>query len=189
MAKLIAERADIIPALGELFRELGFGGTSIARITERTGLGKGSLYHFFPGGKEQMAQAVLDDVAAWFESNVFAPLRGRGDPKEGIRHMFTEVNRFFRSGRRVCLVGAFALDDTRDLFADSVRSYFSGWTAALAGALKRGGADGKTARRTSEDIVAGIQGALVLSRSLDDPSVFARTLQRLRKQAEEVLGG
>jgi hypothetical protein len=29
-------------------------------------LGKGSLYHFFPGGKEDMAKAVLDEVAVWF---------------------------------------------------------------------------------------------------------------------------
>jgi len=139
MAKTVTERAEVIPVLGELFRELGFAGTSLTQITERTGLGKGSLYHFFPGGKEEMAQAVLEDVATWFESNVYAPLRDAPDPRIGIERMFNEDEHFFRSGRRVCLVGAFALDETRDRFPAAVRSYFAAWTTALAGALRRGG--------------------------------------------------
>ncbi|HKX35432.1 MAG TPA: TetR/AcrR family transcriptional regulator, partial [Rhizorhapis sp.] len=52
MAKTVKERSDIIPVLGEVFREHGFEGASLAIISARTGLGKGSLYHFFPGGKE-----------------------------------------------------------------------------------------------------------------------------------------
>ena len=80
MVRKIAERGDAIPALAEIFREHGFAGASLSEITKRTGLGKGSLYHFFPNGKEEMAQAVLDDVAGWFETNVFMPLRESEDP-------------------------------------------------------------------------------------------------------------
>lgn len=189
MAKAVTERGDAIPLLGELFREQGFAGASLAQITERTGLGKGSLYHFFPGGKEEMAQAVLDDIAAWFEINVFAPLRIGSDSLGGIRRMFQEVDRFFRSGRRICLVGAFAIDDTRDRFATTVQSYFAAWTAALADALKRGGADTRAAREMAEDIVGGIQGALVLARALDDPTVFTRALRHLQRRAETLTGG
>lgn len=189
MAKTVTERTDVIPLLGELFREQGFAGASLAQITERTGLGKGSLYHFFPGGKEEMAQTVLDDVAAWFETNVISPLRDDGDSLGGIRHMFREVDRFFLSGRRICLVGAFAIDDTRDRFADKVQSYFVAWTAALAAALRRRGADAKAAQATAEDVVGGIQGALVLARALDDPAVFTRALRRLQRRAEALAGG
>ena len=51
---MVAERADTLPALAEVFREYGYEGTSLARITKATGLGKGSLYHFFPGGKAEI---------------------------------------------------------------------------------------------------------------------------------------
>jgi len=51
MARTVAERADIVPKLGEIFREHGFEGASLALIGQKTGLGKSSLYHFFPGGK------------------------------------------------------------------------------------------------------------------------------------------
>lgn len=184
MARKIVERGEAIPVLAEIFREHGFAGASLSEITERTGLGKGSLYHYFPDGKEEMAKAVLDDVADWFEANVFVPLRESEDPDAGIEHMFQAVIRFFHSGRRICLVGTFALDETRDRFASEVQSYFAAWTRALAAALKRSGLNAKAARETAEDVVAGIQGALVLARSQDDPGVFTRAIKRLRQRTK-----
>lgn len=182
MVRTIAGRGDAIPVLAEIFREHGFAGASLSEITKRTGLGKGSLYHLFPGGKDEMARAVLDDVAGWFEMNVFMPLRESEDPAAGIDAMFRAIVRFFHSGRRICLVGTFALDDTRDRFAAEVRSYFSAWTRALAATLRRSGFDTKAARATAEDVVAGIQGALVLARAQDDPGVFRRAVKRLQKR-------
>jgi AcrR family transcriptional regulator len=184
VVRKIAERGDVIPALAEIFRECGFAGASLSEITERTGLGKGSLYHFFPNGKEEMAKAVLDDVAGWFETNVFVPLRESEDPAAGIDHMFKAVVHFFHSGRRICLVGTFALDDTRGRFTSEVRSYFAAWIQALAAALKRGGFETKEARETAEDVVAGIQGALVLTRSQDDPAIFTRAMKRLHQRTK-----
>lgn len=180
MARKIAERSDIVPVLGEIFRERGFAGASLSEITQRTGLGKGSLYHFFPDGKEEMAKVVLDDVADWFETNVFAPLRNTDDPAAGIDQMFKATLLFFRSGRRVCLVGTFALDDTRDRFATAIQDYFAAWIRALTAALRRCGFANRAARAIAEDLVAGIQGALVLARSQDDPATFTRAIKRLQ---------
>ncbi len=183
MPRSVADRDELIPALSEIFREHGFAGASLSEITRGTGLGKGSLYHFFPGGKEEMAKAVLDDVSSWFETNVYLPLREGDDAAAGIEHMFDATVRFFHSGRRICLVGSFALDDTRDRFAAAIRSYFADWVVALEAALIRRGMDGTSARENAEDIVAGIQGALVLARSQHDPKLFVRAVKRLRRLA------
>jgi AcrR family transcriptional regulator len=181
MSKARAERETIIPALGEIFREYGFEGASLSVITERTGLGKGSLYHFFPGGKEEMATIVLAEIDTWFQVNVYQPLRDGDDPKAGIDHMFAAVEDYFRAGRRVCLVGVFALDNTRDRFAAAVKSYFADWAKSLTKALTRCGHTPAGAKALTEDILGGIQGGLVLARALDDPAVFTRTLKRLRE--------
>ncbi|WP_234050254.1 MULTISPECIES: TetR/AcrR family transcriptional regulator [unclassified Xanthobacter] len=182
MARIVMERADVLPMLGEVFREHGFEGASLAAITARTGLGKGSLYHFFPGGKEEMAAAVLAEIDSWFETHVFAPLREGEDAPAAIRDMLGKVDAYFRSGRRVCLVGVFALSDTRDRFSDKVQGYFAAWRDALTGALRRAGlADAEAAER-AEDGVLAIQGALTLARALHDPDVFTRTLKRLERR-------
>jgi hypothetical protein len=96
--------------------------------------------------------------------------------------MFTAVGRYFLSGRKVCLVGVFALGHERDRFAVKVQSYFAEWVDALAVALVRGGRDAATAQSLSEDVVGGIQGALVLARAADEPELFMRALERMRQR-------
>lgn len=180
MARVIAEREDVIPMLAEVFRTYGFEGASLARITEGTRLGKGSIYHFFPGGKEEMAEAVLAQVDEWFKQHVFEPLVDRADAVEGIRAMFEDVGRYFLSGRRVCLVGVFALGSERDRFANRVRDYFAAWIDALAATLVRIGREPQAANALAKEVVGGIQGALVLARALDETEIFTETLSRLR---------
>ncbi|MDE1145405.1 MAG: TetR/AcrR family transcriptional regulator [Azospirillaceae bacterium] len=178
MARSVADRQDVIPVLAEVFRENGYEGTSLSAITQRTGLGKGSLYNFFPGGKDEMAAAVLAHIDGWFQTHVFRPLAEGGD--DAVDAMFRAVDDYFRSGRRVCVVGVFALGDARDRFTTQVHGYFAAWVMALTAALARAGRDADVAQSQAEEVVAGIQGALVLARALDDTGVFTRTLARLR---------
>lgn len=186
MARVVSERADILPALGEVFREHGFEGASLALIGARTGLGKGSLYHFFPGGKEEMAEAVLAEIDAWFTREIFTPLRESKDPRQAIAAMLQAIDAYFRSGRRICLIGAFALGETRNRFATRVDGYFAAWEEALGQALIRLGHRKKAAAALSEEAVAAIQGALVLARARNDPEIFRRALARLGDRLREV---
>ncbi|WP_019906087.1 TetR/AcrR family transcriptional regulator [Methylobacterium sp. 77] len=182
MAKKPGAREDAIPAIAEVFREYGYEGASLALIGARTGLGKGSLYHAFPGGKVEMAEAVLDAIGGWFEERIYAPLREGTDPQAAIRLMLSETDSYFRSGRRVCLVGALALTEGRDGFAERIGGYFLAWRSALAQALVRAGREHGEAEWLAEDAVLAIQGGLVLARALDDPAVFGRMLARLEKR-------
>jgi len=176
----MAGRAEITPLLAETFREHGYEGASLALICKATGLGKGSLYNLFPKGKEEMAAAVLDEIEVWFEREVFAPL-ATGGPAATAK-MFDAVDAYFRTGGRVCLVGAFALADTRERFAARLRTYFTRWIDALSIALTAGGHKPRKARARAEEIVAGVQGAIVLARALDDQAAFTRILERLRRR-------
>jgi len=187
MTRTVFEKAEVLPLVAEVFRELGYDGASMSSITARTRLSKGSLYHFFPGGKEEMAAEIVAHVDAWFAHEVFEPLE-RDDPRAAIADMWESVDAYFRSGRRVCLIGAFALDETRDRFAGPIRDYFRRWIDALAGALVRAGVKPAAARRLAESSVAGIQGALTLARALNDKAVFARALGRLQADTDGALG-
>jgi TetR/AcrR family transcriptional repressor of lmrAB and yxaGH operons len=180
MARIMTDRSAAIPALAEAFREHGFEGASLAQLCAATGLGKGSLYHFFPGGKDEMAAAVLADVDAWFTGAIFEPLRRApaGDPA-ALSAMFDAVTDYFRSGRRVCLQGAFALGHERDRFADAIRRYFEQWITSLAAALASGRGE-QAARAAAIEVVAAIQGGIVLSRALNKPEIFTQVIERQR---------
>jgi TetR/AcrR family transcriptional regulator, lmrAB and yxaGH operons repressor len=192
----MTQRAAAVPALAEAFREYGFEGASTAQLCAATGLGKGSLYNFFPGGKREMAAAVLADVDAWFTGSIFEPLRNAlpGDPA-AIFAMFEAVTAYFKSGRRICLQGAFALGRERDLFAETIAGYFERWIDSLAAALHtarrsdRGdrsdhsdGSDrgARAARLAAVEVIAAIQGGIVLSRALDNPEIFLQVIDRSR---------
>jgi AcrR family transcriptional regulator len=185
MARVIAERSDAIAPLAEVFREYGYEGASLALIGKATGLGKGSLYHFFPEGKEEMVRAVLAEIEQWFEDAVYAPLRNESDANAAIDAMLDAVTDYFKSGQRVCLVGALAVGNTRGRFSQAIQGYFASWVDALQSALVRQGRDTGVARILSEDAVLSIQGAIVLSRALDNPAVFQRAIDQLRRRLLE----
>ncbi|MCP1136250.1 TetR/AcrR family transcriptional regulator [Paenibacillus polysaccharolyticus] len=181
MTRTVFEKSDVIPLVTEVFRELGYNGASLSKITARTHLSKGSLYYFFPGGKDQMVDEILTHIDQWFVKNIFEPLE-ENEPREAIEHMWREIDAYFQSGQRICLIGAFALDGTRDRFATVIRQYFVRWIEALSAALVQTGISKETADQVSEETVAGIQGGLVVSRALNDDSFFERTLARLTQR-------
>lgn len=185
MAKTETVRGDILALLAEVFRAHGYEGATLALISEATGLGKGSLYNFFPDGKEQMATEVLASIDRWFVDNIYTPLRTSSDPAKGIAAMYAATDDYFRSGQRVCLVGVVALGASRDIFGVKVKTYFVGWVDALAAALRRLGYDKGAARRKAEHAVLEIQGALVIARAFDDPKVFSRALAESEKRLLE----
>jgi AcrR family transcriptional regulator len=183
MPRQATNRAAVIPVLAEAFRLHGYEGTSMTVLQDASGLGRGSLYNFFPGGKDEMAAAVLEDVQAWFRDRIFQPLHeataaGGQHALRGIDDMIDAVDEYFRSGRRVCLPGAFALGQERDRFAVAVHTYFVDWAEALTGAL--GAAGVEPSRETALRMLAGIQGGIVLTRALDDPSAFGIVLDGVR---------
>jgi TetR/AcrR family transcriptional regulator, lmrAB and yxaGH operons repressor len=166
-----AARDELIAKIGEVFREHGYNGASLTLIGQAVGLGKGSLYHYFPEGKPEMARLVLAHVHGWFEDNIFAPLR-RDNGEEALRRMFDGARDYFHRGRRIYLVGAFALDHTRDAFAQAISWYFEEWLTALEGFMCRNGVPAPQSRALSCAAMAAIQGGLTLARAVDDPSVF-----------------
>lgn len=179
MARTVSERADAVLALADIFRVHGFEGASLSVISAKTGLGKGSLYNFFPGGKEEMASSVLDEVSDWFRREVYEPLRAAGEPHAQVAAMFETSAGYFESRQLVCLFGAFALGQERERFARAIGDYFTEWVCALASALTRCGTPEATARAVATDTVCGIQGALILSRAVQEPDLFRESLARL----------
>ncbi|WP_235523987.1 TetR/AcrR family transcriptional regulator [Sphingomonas sp. Leaf33] len=135
--RALTDRGAALPALAEAFREHGYDGASLAMLSKATGLGKGSPYNFFPGGKAEMMGAVLDDIGRWFAEAIFRPLEEGPDPAEAVTAMFDVAATYFLSGRRVCVVGSLGLTASGDVFASSIWQYFTRWIAALAGCLEK----------------------------------------------------
>jgi AcrR family transcriptional regulator len=150
-----------------------------------TGLGKGSLYNFFPGGKDDgrrsgryrpvVRQGCLFAAGADGRS-------GKGHPRHDGRCLG-----LFPCWGRVCLVGWIGLGASRAAFGDRVEGYFARWIAALSQCLESGGLPAQQAAQLSEEAVSAIQGAIILSRALDDRATFTRIVNRHRDAMLEAM--
>lgn len=183
MPRTLLERPDAIRALAAVFRRRGFESSSLSVIQQEAGIGRGSLYHFFPEGKRDMARAVLGQVNEWFEDEVLGPLRAATNAAEAVSAMTKSVADYFASRENVCLFAAMTLGEERETFAGEVKAYFVDWVDALTALLQRGGLSPEDAHESALDAVAIIQGGLILTRAYGDEATFlgimSRTEQRL----------
>lgn len=186
--RVLTDRASALPALAEAFREHGFEGATLATLSKATGLGKGSLYNFFPGGKEEMMDAVLENIEGWFAKAIFSPLEQALDPAAAIMTMFDDVIAYFHSGQRVCVVGCLGLNSAGEVFAAKVKGYFARWISALTHCLQVGKVPSTMAAELAEEAVSGVQGAIVLARAFDEKSCFLRIVQRLQSSLLDAIG-
>ena len=181
------KREIVVRQLAEVFREYGYEGTTLSIITGKTGLGKGSLYHFFPGGKEEMAEAVLTHINEWFETQIFEPLDSATSPGAGLSIMLQNVTDYFESGERICIVGMFALGESRDRYSKEITRFFDAWRKAVLRTLRKAGVSKRRAESLAIEVLVAIQGGLVLSRASDDTEMFRTTIERLKASLRDAI--
>ena len=180
--KRTRSREEAIVQLVNVFRQYGYEGTTLARLSAATGLGKASLYHHFPKGKEEMAAAVLQHINAWCEDNIIASLRSSGEPIDRLRQMSQKVDQLYEHGHQPCLFAVLSLGDSHDLFHAQIRGALNVWINTIMQVLVATGIKPEQARHRAEDAILQIQGALVLARGLNDTAPFKRVLQRLPEE-------
>ncbi len=179
MPPALLSRADVVDRLMTVFRHAGYDGTSLAQLSRATGLGKSSLYHYFPNGKDDMLLGVLERLATQLRATLFEPLRGPGTPRKRIDAMIRTLDTFYAHGRESCLLAQIVLGSTRVRFRAPLLAIFTEWIDAIAGVLVEAGLPKMVARHRAEDAVVRIEGALVLAGGVDETQIFSRMLKQL----------
>jgi AcrR family transcriptional regulator len=175
-------KATYIPCLLQLFRQYGYDGATLARISAATGLGKASLYHHFPGGKDEMVKAVMDYLERWLTENILPSLQGDDTALAKLQRMCDRLSELYEAGQQPCMTATLLLGSARDLFHDLIQARYSAWISAVAQVLVDAGLEHHLAQQRGEDMVIAIQGSLIVAQGLNRPEIFQRTLQQLPQQ-------
>jgi AcrR family transcriptional regulator len=173
--------ADLLARCTDVFRTYGFEGATMSRLAAATGLEKASLYHRFPGGKEQMVLAVAAGVVAWFETNIFAVLKQSGSLQKRIKAVAEHLRAFYAEGTKSCVLDLLSIPAAGPELAAGLKGALEAWQRAFADVAQESGFGASEARRRAEDAIMRIEGSLVLSRVLSDSKPFHRAVDELSR--------
>ncbi|MGB5637331.1 MAG: TetR/AcrR family transcriptional regulator [Waterburya sp.] len=172
-------KEEVITKLVPVFRHYGYEGATVSRLSEATGLKKASLYHYFQGGKEQMAEVVLEYIGNWIEENIFAPLQSDKPASDRIKAMSKRIDKFYESGQAPCLLAVMSLGEADNLFHQQLEQSLKQWLDTLSEVVEETGVEPIQARQRAEDAMMLIQGALVLVRVTKNTQPFKRAIAKL----------
>jgi AcrR family transcriptional regulator len=158
----------------------GLDGTAFSDVLARSGAPRGSIYHHFPEGKDQLVEAAMR-LAGDRAIGVLEPLRGA--PPRDVTAAFLDLWRAVldRSTLRAgCAVLAVTVaTDSSDLL-DRAAAIFRAWRTALAELYVEGGVEPGVAARLAMTVIAATEGAVVVSRA-------ERSMDPFELVAEELL--
>jgi AcrR family transcriptional regulator len=179
MPHALSTKAEVLDRIMESFRKHGYDGSSLTTLSARTGLGKSSLYHHFPGGKEQMAVEVLAHLNAALGAT-YQAVEEEASPTKKLDIMLDAIDAFYDGGKKACLLERLGASVDRARFGAPLRATFTAWMGVLEKICRARGLSAAAARRRAEGAVVRIEGALVVAAGMGDASVFRRTLEELR---------
>ncbi|MFZ5610579.1 MAG: TetR/AcrR family transcriptional regulator [Pseudomonadota bacterium] len=182
MAKSATKRSATIDRLVTLFRTRGYDGASLSDLAAATGLGRASLYHHFPAGKEEMGRSALAQAGQRFTKLVVAPLGADRPARERLLAMVDGMEAFYRDGPLACLTNTMSLAGKESPFQPAIAASLTALEERIASAFASLGLKPDAAKDAAQDILATLHGALVVGRVMDDASVFDRAMDRLRRR-------
>jgi TetR/AcrR family transcriptional regulator, lmrAB and yxaGH operons repressor len=175
-------REQMVSSAVHLLARRGLQATSFSEVLEHSGAPRGSVYHHFPGGKDQMIGSAIDAAGA-----VAIELLDRkaGAPAEKIASWFLHIWREvlirgkFEAG---CAVLAVAVAADSPTLLDQTARVFRTWRRRLAELLEQGGLGAKDAQRFAAVLVASSEGAVVLARAEQSLEPFDLVAEQLVDQ-------
>jgi AcrR family transcriptional regulator len=172
-------RSGMIESAAVLLAMRGLDRTAFSDVIERSGAPRGSIYHHFPGGKEQLVEAAIS-LAGDRAIDVLEPLRGA--PPRDVTAAFLELWRAVldRSNLRAgCAVLAVTVaTDSPDLL-DRAGQIFRAWRGRLTELYVEGGVDPAAAARLAMTVIAATEGAVVVSRAEQSMEPFELVAEQL----------
>lgn len=172
----IVPKDEVLRRLTQAFRRVGYEGATLSLLSKETGLKKASLYHYFPGGKKDMAEAALGEVGRAIQSSIFSKLEGAGTPRKRLERMLEAVEEFYDSGKRWCLFDLFSVGNAGELFAEPLSAAVDAWLEKLRDLALEEGVSQERATRQAEEAMITLQGSLVVARAQQRPAIFRRAL-------------
>lgn len=163
-------RERIIEATALLMEAQGYHGTGLNQIIAESGSPKGSLYHYFPEGKEALVSETLANKGRFVADRIREGLATSDDPAEAIRNMLLRMAAHVKSTSCISdhyhpfnSIAGVALETahTSERLRQICQEIYSLWRSLTYDKLIAHGYSPDQAERLSITISAAIDGAII----------------------------
>lgn len=168
MAKAAQHKEKIVRSAVRLFREKGYAGTGLAEILELSGAPKGSLYHYFPGGKDELTIAAVESAGEVVASTLKTLAAESQSPQEFVQHYchllagWMEASNY-KAGCPIATVILETVPKSVEL-TQACQAVYESWTTIIASVYLNAGHSETESFKKAKQIMALIQGRLLLTR-------------------------
>ncbi|MFH8490122.1 TetR/AcrR family transcriptional regulator [Streptomyces longisporoflavus] len=179
-------RDRIVVAAARLLQRQGYVGTGIKQIAKDAQATLGSVYHFFPGGKEAVAVAAITYSGEEFATLLRESLNSVEDPGAAIEACVAELATGLRESGWIdgCPVTAAALETlgTESEIQRACAAALGGWERLVEEKLLGAGFDAADARELATTVISALEGAEVtaqVNRTEEPLRMVGRQMARL----------
>jgi AcrR family transcriptional regulator len=163
-------RERIVQSSAELFRRQGFTGTGVKQIVAEASAPFGSLYHFFPGGKEQLGEEVIRWSGALYGQLIDVFFPPGADPVAATRAFFTGAAETLEETAYAdaCPIATVALEvsSTNEPMRAACADVFESWIELASDRLTGAGLSRARSRKLAVSMLWSLEGAVVLARAM-----------------------
>jgi AcrR family transcriptional regulator len=163
-------RERIVHSSAELFRRQGYTGTGVKQIVAQANAPFGSLYHFFPGGKEQLGAEVIRTSGRRYVE-LFASIA------LAAPDVLSAVSEFFSGAAQTlietdyadaCPIATVALEvaSTNESLREATAEVFESWIAGATELFVAAGIARETGRKLALAMLSLLEGAFLFCRAL-----------------------
>jgi AcrR family transcriptional regulator len=175
------EEQYLLNSLSSVFKTKGYEGATLSELSAACGLKKASLYHRFPNGKVEIAQAVLVHIDNWIDKNINAILMDTTLlPSQRIDKAIESINELYDEGKETCILRALLTDGTSAFLGSTIKQIMRKWEKAFASFGRDYGLNKKIAEERAIQVLIYVQGSLIVSKGLSKQAVFKSTIESIR---------
>jgi AcrR family transcriptional regulator len=168
-----ATRDRIVEASSELFRKQGYTATGVKQIVAEASAPFGSIYHFFPGGKEQLGAEAIRHSGALYGQLLDLFFVPGADPVAATESFFAGAAATLRETdyADACPIATVALEisSSSEPMRRACAEVFESWISSASGRLAEAGIEDTCARALAISMLCSLEGAFVLARALRSP--------------------
>ncbi|CDP84737.1 MULTISPECIES: TetR/AcrR family transcriptional regulator [Mycolicibacterium] len=167
--KPVETRVRLLESATDLFSRQGFGATGIKAVLAAAEAPYGSLYHFFPGGKQELGAAALTYGGERYRELLESVYPADSDVVEATADSFDRAAKLLEETDYgyACPIATIALEvaNNDELMRTSAADAFESWLAVLQQRFTAAGMTDERARDVAVEVFCLIEGAVLLSRT------------------------